>query len=438
MDKNTTPNTGMAFYHPDGFVPAWKQASAFANGGAKSGHKGRIATLPDIISARLSETGTRNSAWGHYFTTTSAEYCGVGKDGKRKIIVAHGVGPMATLDGIQKAYSHEYKDTERNRRGGRISREDFLKLEAGEFGKVAVVDYDELVARYEYPFLEVLTLSKALAEPLMEARLGPRWREYLKRHAREARAFFKEEGVAAPDAEAHQDPYLIQMEDASNCSYQYAKVAEDQAIAHLLSIGSLSQLSHSPGRGRYRTSLVCDVSCHEWWNGVRLAAVQIDASLKSIHPGVTSLRDLMYRHWQHLIKPVTEQPEALGMRVLTKVDGKWFTQYPKQGERMDTHEAEFPITSIVEVEGGPATFTTTEGGGFFFKYGIKEVERIAPCGANAYYLPGEVCRGGDGFITGIQFFRVEVDTSRRMPRQADVQNNFELLMQLLEMDKKAK
>ena len=41
-------------------------------------------------------------------------------------------------------------------------------------------------------------------------------------------------------------------------------------------------------------------------------------------------------------------------------------------------------------------------------------------------------------ITSIQFFRVEVDTSRRMPHQSDVQNNFELLMQLLEMDKKAK
>lgn len=437
MDKIATPNTGMAFYHPDGFVPAWKQATAFANGGAKSGQKGRIATLPDIISARLGETGTRNSAWCQYFTTTSAEYFGVGKDGKRKLIVAHGVGPMATLDGIQKAYSHEYKDTERNRRGGRISREEFLKLEAGEYGKVHVVDYDELCNRYEYPFYQVLTLSQALAEPLMEARLGPRWREYLKRHAKEARAFFKEEGLRVEE-EDRQDPYIVKMDQASNCSYEYAKLAEDQAIAHLLSIGGLSQLSHSPGRGRYRTSLVCDVDCHEWWNGVRLAASQIDASLKSIHPGVTSLRDLMYRHWQHLIKPVAEQSAPLGLRVLTKVDGNWFTQYQKQGERMDTYEAEFPVTSCVEVEGGPATFTTTEGGGFFFKYGINEVERIAPEGANAYYLPGDVCRGGDGMITSIQFFRVEVDTSRRMPHQSDVQNNFELLMELLEMDKKAK
>lgn len=48
MEKNSTKTTGMAFYHPDGFVPAWKLASAFIGG------NGRVATLPDIINARLS------------------------------------------------------------------------------------------------------------------------------------------------------------------------------------------------------------------------------------------------------------------------------------------------------------------------------------------------------------------------------------------------
>ena len=103
-------NSAMAFYHGNGLVPAWQQASRFAS------DTGRIATLPDIIDARLgSEPGT--PSWERYFSTTSAEYLGRSRSGNRIIIVAHGVGPMATLDGILKAYSFEFNDKTRGRRG---------------------------------------------------------------------------------------------------------------------------------------------------------------------------------------------------------------------------------------------------------------------------------------------------------------------------------
>src|SRR5437016_1386639 len=113
MDSKSAEINCMAFYHPEGFVPAWKHCQAFI------ADNGRIATLPDIINARLRtpSEGSDSVPWTTYFTTSSAEYVGVSPRGNRIVIVAHNVGPMSTLDGVLKAYSYEYKDRERTRRG---------------------------------------------------------------------------------------------------------------------------------------------------------------------------------------------------------------------------------------------------------------------------------------------------------------------------------
>ncbi|MEK7512280.1 MAG: hypothetical protein AAB575_04705, partial [Patescibacteria group bacterium] len=137
--------SAMAFYNPNGFVPAFKQAKAFA------GKDGRVATLPDILEARLA-TKPGEYPWESYFTTMSAEYVGLSKAGNPIAIVAHGVGPMSTLDGVLVAYSHEFNDKERNQRGGRISQEEFLKLESGAYGEVTIVDLVATWNRRIYQF----------------------------------------------------------------------------------------------------------------------------------------------------------------------------------------------------------------------------------------------------------------------------------------------
>ena len=177
------PNA-MAFYHDKGFVPAWKMAAKYAGKG------GRIATVPDVWSARLAtlkqalkmdwnymRIPPQCPPWEQYFTTMSAEYCGLSKGGNPILIVAHGIGPMAGFDGVLKAYSHQYKDKERDIRGGLISQEEFWKLEGGEYGEVAIVDLEAYLGRYRYPFIADLDLDESLADPLLQARLGPRWRE---------------------------------------------------------------------------------------------------------------------------------------------------------------------------------------------------------------------------------------------------------------------
>ncbi len=189
----------MAFYHADGFVPAYKQAIQFA------GKDGRIATMPDVVDARLA-SGVNDEPWKRYYTTVSAEYFGYSRGGVRILIVAHGVGPMATLEGIQQAYSFQFKDKSRNKRGGRITNEQFHDLEDGKHGEVQIVEFDPIISRYRYPFLEHLTLEDALVEPLLKARLGSRAEEYLMHHAGMATLVHLEKhGKLIPN------PYILEM-----------------------------------------------------------------------------------------------------------------------------------------------------------------------------------------------------------------------------------
>lgn len=442
----------MAFYHEDGFVPTWKQATKFAGKG------GRIATMLDIVDARIA-TGIDDHPWNTYYTTNSAEYFGYGADGRRKLIVAHGIGPMSTLEGIQKAYSFEYKDKSRNNRGGRISQEEFLKLESGEYGevcnaddmwmldrgtfdKIAVVDFDSIVEAYEYPFMGYLTLCEAVREPLMHARLGPRSREYLEHHAKMATAIHANE-----HNEELLDPYIVEMGDANNCSYtvggwtnhprQYPWLDKsDGAVAHLLSTGRLSKVCHE-GERRVPYSIANDIGCHEWSNGTRLVAVREGSVVTDIHPGFGSIHGLILKNWKRLMRNIDGKPPFPGtFYVLMEHNGILFTQYQKKGAGLDTAAPEFLVTSAQPV-GEPVDFVTEVLGYYeFFKYDIRAVEAIRPLGANAYRVVGEPENIWiDGNPThqhvDVQFYQVEVDTSRRLVRDEELRNDFDTLIALL-------
>lgn len=424
--------TAMAFFNINGLVPAWNWASKFA------GEDGRVGTMPDVIKARALQP-YRETAWQRYFTTATAEYLGMSKGGNKILIVAHGIGPMATIDGILAAYAWEFKDKSRNNRGGRISLEEFHKLESGHYGAVHVIDYAALVARHPDPYafrgihnpFNYLSESQVIEEPLMRARLGPDYYAYAKKHAGFAREFYAEHH----DVDAKKwavDPIIAKMDDASNCSYPYREVEDGMAFAHLLSIGTLNRVCHS-GRDRLET-LSCDVSCHEWGNGVRLLGVRKDALLNNIHKGPDPDK-IVKRSWRKLLRPV--QPTEIGLRMLMQMEDKTpFTQYPKIGERMDGFDPEYRIISM-ECVGEPVEFKTTIGGYHgFFKYGLKEVEAIAPQGANVYDFvsdPQIVWQGGNPefHVAMVQFYKAKIDMTKRLPKADEVANDFDALMALL-------
>jgi hypothetical protein len=445
------PNKPMAFFHQDGLPSAWKFASLYA------GVDGHIATLPEIIDARMG-TKPGRLPWERYFTTATAEYFGRSRYGAYILIVAHGVGPMSTLDGILQAYSHEFKDKTRHNRGGRISQQQFWDLEAGKFGEVSVVPLHRLTRRYEYPFDARLRADQALDNPLLLARMGPRAKEFIARYKEIAKSWHQEQyqvdpennyGFSEPDHERflarrrhthlvdRWNPYIIFCEGASNCSYGYirdgrfqTRLEADEVYAHLISISSLQHMHHDG-----HESLVTDVGCHEWWNGVRLVGVPQGARMSSLREGPESMLALVKKHWAKLLQPVPE-PVSPGMRRLIRVGDKFFTEYPKRGATMDTGEPEYRVVEKEKI-GLPVPFETEIGGyEVFYRYDISEVRAIAPPGANAYESVGEVeivyeAGSPKRHRVKLQFYRVTVDASARVRRPDDLAKDYETIMSVL-------
>lgn len=441
----------MGFYHEDGHVPAWKQATKFA------GKNGRIGVLPDVIEARLA-TKPGDVPWETYFTTLTAEYLGFSKGGTRILIVVHGIGPMATLDGILKAYSFEFKDKERNRRGGRITHQEFLDLESGKYGEVQIVDFEAYCQRYQYPFLQILRAEQAMSDPVLKARLGPRAEKYVEMHRNYAREWHREQAGVDPenkyklqnwqqyldrrgqqhmkDGAEYSNPFIIEVEGAANCCYTFGPehghrpIEDGLAIAHLISMGGLCNMHHEGNE-----SLVCNVSCHEWWNGVRLLGIRKGAKVNGIHQGARAY-ELLRKHWKDLMKPVEDGKVYPGFCHILQVGEQWFTDYPKQGESMDNWEPEFLVQSVENI-GEPVVFKTTIGGYHgFFRYGIQEIKRISPPEANAYSFTDEPqCIWEDGnpkyHTRTVQFHRIAFDPSQRLMRVAELVNDYDLLMQLV-------
>lgn len=148
-----------------------------------AGKGGRVATLPDIMSLRAA-TGEDKIArvpwinpWQSWFDTTSAEYMGFTAGGVPIIIVAHGVGPLATAAGIKRIYRRRESSLVYGR--CTITWGEFRKLEAGVYDDVSIVPLQEVMGCYEVPFYEASTLDQAAADPLLQARLGPAWRQVM-------------------------------------------------------------------------------------------------------------------------------------------------------------------------------------------------------------------------------------------------------------------
>ncbi len=446
MTKSRT--VPMGFYHPDGMVPAWNQASTYAGDG------GHIATLPEVIAARLAST---NDAWvwNTYFTTRSAEYLGRSAAGNLILIVAHGVGPMSTLEGVKKAYSYSFKSKDRDHRGGRISHQEFLDLEAGKYGPVFVVDYDSYAARFQYPFIEATRRLDAMqGDPLLIARLGGESTAaaFIDRATRMHQDFLtvrldpKLEGAPRALLALHRlknrlmkfdamlNPYIVQNSDESNLpyfAYNCLHPDGDLAFAHLLSVGANWPVHY---HGEKYPSLSTEISVHSWHDGTRLLAVPLKADMKMVLEGPDA-HELVSEHWRELMIP-TQNPVPVRMMTLQKMSGEWFTEYREPESVMDSGESQYLVTSIEPV-GEQQVFTTPILGYYgFFKYEVDSVEKMAPLGANAYYFTGDpkIDYEDDDMVSQscpIQFYRVQVDQTRQLMRANQLVRDFDLMIRLM-------
>jgi len=418
----------MSFYHPNGLIPSWEFAKKFAGDG------GRVATLPDIVAARICDDKLEGFAWDNYFTTASAEYFGYSKKGNLILIVAHGIGPMSTIEGVKKAYSFQYNDKNCDNRGGRISQEEFCKLESGQYGEVSIIDLEALKKRYKYPFLEQLTGMDVSHEELMRARLGKKYLDYIRICLR----FSEEAKIDLTEYPAN----IITMSDASNCPYlfQVLETNPGLAVCHLLSVGSPLVTHHQNSfDGQYITSLIHDVSCHEWSNGARFVGIKADAGSQSINPGTNDLDWCLEEKWKSLVT-TREAPknEKLGVRRLMDYGEYCFTEVPKVGERMDTGKPEFFVRLKKKV--GPVVFFRTTIGGYhgFVKYGLNEIQVICPRQANAYEIisdwqsiqKNKRLKWHEAII---QFYKADIVTSEVYPDKDKILQNYEDTMRVLKI-----
>lgn len=433
MEAPSQTVSAMAFYHKNGFVPAFTQAMSYA------GSIGRVGTMLDWVDARLAmppyeklgmHDPSNPTPWDQYYTTMSAEYVGISKGGTKILIVAHGVGPMATLDGVVEAYRYHYSDKTRRIKGGRISMEEFRKLESGDCGDVEIVDLEAYIRAREYPFITTLHYTDAVDDPVLKARLGPRAKEYILEHASNAMLYHTQEHDRLIP-----DPYILTVGGPGMYWVKGVKPEDGLVYAHLLSVGGIMNVHVSQSEHRV-PSWVSDISTHGWHDGTRLIGIR-GGRLISINKGPDPYR-LLRKHWRELLVPTgCNRPLPGGFYNLIEVqDGVWFTRVHKSGGRMDNVDPEYPVTSIEPI-GEPVRFyTPIQHYHGFFKYAMSEVRRlINPCGANAYALVGEpenVWKDGNPVEQTclVQPYRIEIDHTKRLMQEEVLANDFEKMMQL--------
>ncbi len=434
--KSKTPIGAMTFCTGD-LKEAWGKAERFA------GEGGRVASMPDVIAARLVTTPhtkfQSSTAWDSYIGTTSAEYAGYSRGGIPILIVAHGVGPMSTLKGALTAYKHCNRDS---RPGGRISYESFLKLESGAYGDVSIVSLDRVCERHEYPFMGGMTLTQLRYEHLMQARLGPAWYEYGQFHEKLAIQSRKDNH---PDADRDIPTLILEMDDASGCHYalnhdgKYSRpdqtkrkleyypelVDRKEALGHLLVMSQLMNMHYS----EYRVpQLVSEVGLHSASNHNRMLGIRADADLSTI-AAADSGSELIQKHWRDLLLPCKGKAANL-RRIVEFPKNAWFTQTVKTGHNMDTGIPEHPVRSMVPV-GKPVTFTTKiEGYYGFLRYDLKEVAAVAPEGANVYVLGDTGFVGEDHHKVNVTFYKADVDTKTRVMTSDELEADFDLFVKL--------
>mgnify|MGYP001182661106 CR=1 FL=1 len=481
---SATAERPMAFYHQDGLVPAWNFARAYAG---KSGH---IATLPEIIELRLgASAGVSGSPWETWYASASAEYVGVGADGRVKIIVTHGVNPdspidsggvrpMSTIDDIKAAYKWEWGDKSRGRRGGRITIGRFRDLEAGYYGEVKHIKPSDLTRRdgkvvrtFDIAPVNVLdfqdyldamgldddysvfyryqTAIDALRDPLIRMRLGSNAYRYLMKHERIAKQFHARELPNGQTArrrhgfDEREHPYITKVEGPSNCWYlQRNEVLfretsrwvdepripeEGYAFAHLLGVDSLMR-THTQEVG---VGLMSSPSVHEWSDGAKFVAVPEGATMNAGIASGPDASELIREHWKCFMQSVEEGHTPVLPYLLEHTRGEWFTHYPKKlpgGHCMDDGNTEFHVRSATCV-GGDGYFTIDEP--FFLRYKLAQVRRIMPREANAYEILDVSGKDRDGLTTvRVRFYVADVDTSRRLPRAEELARDYDRLMEV--------
>lgn len=426
-----TAATAMGFYGADGVNDAWMAAEVFA------GENGRIATLPDLLDARIA-ADHNTFHWGRWVTTKSAEYYGLYKNETPLIVVAHGIGPLSTLDGVLTAMkAGESDDSYRGDRCGRISQREFDDLVDGKYGDVHIVDAQALCDARNLSVGDghCKARPELIQDPLFIARVGgiQRANAYLDKHETVCREAILENGYIS--AERLQDAeYFCIWNSISDTPY-YAYATKGLAISPAISTKDkgfayanllvIDQLAWTLMRSAGMDQLYSKIDIHKN-GGVRFLATKEGGV---IAPDVIEFNynAAVASGSPSLLVPSDAKQENKLVRIMSFGD-KFYTDTAKVGVSIDNAEPEHPVLSVVDV-GEPVVIDVGENFSVL-RYGIEEhVVPQAPADANAYT---RIAFDPLGSWIKVQFHKAEVDVSQKLVTEDEVKANPAMLLGVVE------
>lgn len=412
---------GVSFFSRD-LREGWTQAQNLAGGH----NAARLATLPDIVNARLHSPPQgkpiqAGSEWLKYNTGNSAEYIGQTRAGNHAYIVAHGIGPLSDIDSLERAYKASNKTREE---GVQISPQEFLDLESGKYGDVEVIDvkqyqknharfYDMSDRSFHDGGFKTLRTSQAFENPLLKARLGPRAEELIQLHDEVSKAIIAE---AQEDNDQWggnadtEDPFIFDLCDNLNMNYYRRSVPSDLAFGHLLTLDP-PRKSSSTDRGDFFASEIGPTS-----NGAfRFVALSHDEDLISIK-SVDDITQLIHNNWQDLLidSDTANNQNFYQIGRIKDDEDTWFTFIAKEpGESGDSSNFKYRVADI-NFAGNTATITRPNDNIPFMRYDIEEIKALAPEGSNAYKIDQIYLDSQNNKAIDVTFYKIRIDDSKRL------------------------
>lgn len=416
--REASPYNAMAFSDPKEHQRPADLARAFA------GEGGRLATLPDVIEARIA-VPSQDVPWQRQITTASAEYFGFSPAGVPLIAVAHGVGPLAEPEGPLMAYV-AHRDRHRH---ARIPREEFLKVIGGAYGPVEIVELLDLYRLRRFPLMEMLSYEQACEDPLVRARLGPHGQAFLDRHRRVSREWLDEE-----DLEARRNCCILSLRDTPREGYA-ALQDKDWAYAHLLGISPLTDYSHGHWEPHLQhRSLVTELALYDWGDRSGAIGVRDDGPIGRVHPGMGLVASSFERHWRRLVRPTAAPPPP--MPLLRSFDGLWFTCHPGTGASPGTGEPDRPVRQIAtHPEYRTFKMPIVNGDHRVLTFDHRRVAAEAPPWADAYRIVREARTVWEGdlaahHVVKIEYVFADIEPGHGIPPAREMERSFDLLLSL--------
>ena len=434
------PTYPMRLSHFGGLKPAWELSRLYA------GEEGHIASLPEIVEARLAGM----DAWEMQVASSSFEFFGIGADGRAKVIVAHNGGPLSTIEDIVASYEKEVGDTQQYYGCGFVSAQLFLDLEAGQYGEVKEIEatafrdrdgnpvgdvalptvtvldlqsylYDTYIQGQD-PFGGYLTAAEASGDALLRMRLGSEADSYLKGYERIVLDQIKREGGdldsycqdgsgdrSRPCIVHVECPFLYLQLRGFSSSYEPSAPPDGHALGNPLAIDCLRQ-GYIPRYGH--DLLISSLYLPTLPTGAgSFIAVPHGAQMSEGIVRDESISTAVRRHWRRFLRPVEGGRTLVTPYRLTRCHGEWFTYYSDESHAREG-SIEFHVRSVEPI-GNDIIIATTVGEPF----PMEQLREIMPDGANSFevididpvgYVPQK-------HVT-VRFYRADVDTSQHLPR----------------------